>query len=92
MSDYTISEVLSQLALDDMSQWHPVAYYLCKMIPAKTWYKIYNGKLVAIVEIFRIWRYYLKGFKHKVFILINYNNLQQFIDTKSLSFCQVYWA
>ena len=33
-SGYAIGGVLSQLT--DLSRWHPVAYYLRKMIPAKT--------------------------------------------------------
>ena len=34
-SGYAIGGVLSQLT-NDLDQWHPVAYFLCKMIPAKT--------------------------------------------------------
>ena len=62
------------------------------MIPAKTQYKTYNGKLLAIVEAFKTWRHYLKGCKYEVFIFTDYNNLCQFMDTKSLSSRQVYWA
>ena len=62
------------------------------MILAKTWYKTYDNELLAIVKLFKIWQYYLEGCKHKVFDFTDYNNLQQFIDTKSLSFCQVRWA
>ena len=89
-SGYAISDVLSQLT--DLGQWHPVAYYSQKMIPVETQYEIHNGKLLAIVEAFKTWRYYLKGCKHKVLILTNPNNLRQFIDTKSLSSCQDRWA
>ena len=57
-SGYTIKRVLSQLTFkhltSDQSQWHPVAYFLRKMILVETWYKIYNGKLLAIVEAFKI--------------------------------------
>ena len=62
-SGYTIGGVLSQLASKtrpngvvtktDLSQWHPVAFFLRKIILAKTWYKIYNGKLLAIVKAFK---------------------------------------
>ena len=62
------------------------------MFPAKTWYKTYDGKLLAIVEAFKTWRHYLEGCKHKVLMLINHNNLRRFIDTKSLSSRQVCWA
>ena len=35
-SDYAIGGVLSQLTLDNLSQWHPIAFYSQKMISAKT--------------------------------------------------------
>ena len=62
------------------------------MIPAETKYDIHNVELLAIVEAFKIWRHYLKGCKHKVFVFTNYNNLCRFMDTKSLSSRQVRWA
>ena len=62
------------------------------MIPAKTWYKIYNNEFLAIMESFKIWRHYLKSCKQKVLVFIDYNKFWQFMDTKSLSFCLVHWA
>ena len=62
------------------------------MIPAETKYKTHDGKLLAIVEAFKTWRYYLEGSQHEVLMLTNYNNLQQFIDIKSLSSRKVRWA
>ena len=102
VSGYAISDVLSQLAsrtsLDGvvtntyLGQWHPVAFFFRKIIPAETWYKTHDDKLLAIVEAFKTWCHYLEGYKHKVFILTDHNNLRPFIDTKSLSFQQVRWA
>ena len=46
------------------------------MIPAKTRYKTYDGKFLAIVEAFKTWRHYLEGCKHEVFVFINHNNLR----------------
>ena len=62
------------------------------MIPAEICYKTYHGELLAIVEAFKIWKHYLKGNKHEVFMLTDHNNLQDFINTKSLSSRQVQWA
>ena len=62
------------------------------MILVKTRYETYNSKLLAIVEAFKTWRHYLEGCKHKVFGLTDYNNLWQFMETKSLSSRQVCWA
>ena len=60
------------------------------MIPAETWYKIHDDELLAIVEAFKTWRHYLEGCKHEITILTDHNNLRCFMDTKSLSFKQVY--
>ena len=66
--------------------------FLQEMILAETWYKTYNGKLLAIVEAFKTWRHYLKSCKHEVFMLTDHNNLQRFMNPKILSFKQVRWA
>ena len=76
----------------DFSQWHPVAYFSGKMIPAESCYKMHNAELLAIVEAFKTWRHYLEGCKHEVLVLTNHNNLWRFMDTKSLSSRQVRWA
>ena len=95
-SGYAIGGVLSQLTSDhltsDQGQWHPVAYFSRKMIPAETRYKTHDGELLAIVEAFKTWRHYLEGCKHKVLVLTDHNNLRRFMDTKSLSSRQVRWA
>ncbi len=62
------------------------------MIPAETRYETYDGELLAIVEAFKTWRHYLEGCKYEVLMLIDHNNLQRFMDTKSLSSRQVRWA
>ena len=77
--------VLSQLTLDNLGRWHPVAFYLQKMILTETQYKTHNSKLLAIIEALKIWRHYLKCCKHKVLMLTNHNNLCRFMNTNSLS-------
>ncbi len=62
------------------------------MIPAKTRCETHIGELLAIVEAFKTGRYYLEGCKHEVSIFTNHNNLQHFMDTKTLSSWQVWWA
>lgn len=62
-----------------------MAFYFQKMILTKTWYEIHNGKLLAIVEVFKTWRHYLKDCNHKVAILMDYNNFHRFMDIKNLS-------
>ena len=58
---YAIGGILSQLTLDDLGRWYPVAFFLQKMIPAETRYEIHDSKLLAIVKAFKTWRHYLKG-------------------------------
>ena len=99
---YAIGGVLSQLTSrtspngvvikTDLGQWHPVAFFLRKIILVKIWYEIYNGELLTIVKAFKIWCHYLESCKHEVFVLTNHNNLCRFMDTKSLSSQQVDWA
>ena len=101
-SGYAIGGVLSQLTSGtnpdgvvtkaDLGQWHPVAFFLRKMIPAETRYETHDGELLAIVEAFKTWRHYLEGCKHEVLVLTDHNNLCRFMDTKSLSSRQVRWA
>ena len=83
---YAIGGILSQLTLDNLGWWYLVVFFFGKIIPIETHYETHNGELLAIIEVFKTWKYYLKGCKHEVFVLINCNNLQHFIDTKSLSF------
>ena len=60
------------------------------MISTETWYKTHDYEFLAIIEIFKIWRYYFKNCKYEIFILTNHNNLCFFIDIKSLSSQQIY--
>ena len=76
----------------DFGLWHSVAYFFKKIIPIETRYKTHDAELLAIVKGFKIWCHYLEGCKHEVFVLTDYNNLLHFLDTKSLSFCQIRWA
>ena len=93
---YAIGEVLSQLTSDHLTsnqgQWHPVAYFLRKMIPAETRYKTHDSELLAIIEAFKTWRHYLEGCKYEVLVLTDHNILRCFINTKSLSSKKVRWA
>ena len=101
---YAIGGVLSQLTSDqrlsesdenfsskssDVGQWHPVAFFSRKMIPAETRYETHDQELLAIVETFKTWRHYLEGCKYEVFVFTDHNNLRRFMDTKSLSSRQV---
>ena len=51
-SGYAIGGVFGQLTSNDLGQWHPVAFFFKKMIPAETRYMTHDGELLAIVEAF----------------------------------------
>ena len=80
-SSYDISVVLNllifKITLDgivtktNLSQWHLIAFFSRKIISAKTWYKIYSGKILAIIKAFKTWQHGLKDYK--VIIFIDYN-------------------
>ena len=50
---YAIGGILSQLILDDLDQWHLVAFFSQKMIFAEIQYKTDNNKLLAIIKVFK---------------------------------------
>ena len=52
------------------------------MISTKTWYKIHDGKLLAIVKLFKTWRHYLEDYKHKVLIPPNHSQFWAIFHTK----------
>ena len=63
-SGYAISGVLSQLNFNsdapsnnsnksNFGQWHSVAYFFRKMIPAETQYETHDAELLAIIEAFK---------------------------------------
>ncbi len=91
-SGYAIGGILSQLTSDDLGRWHSIAFFSRKMIPAENWYETHDGKLLVIIEVFKTWRHYLEGCKHDILVLTDHNNLQRFIDMKSLSSKQVQCA
>lgn len=56
------------------------------MISIETLYKMHDKELLAIIEAFTTWHYYLDNCKYKVLVLADYDNLSQFMNTKNLSF------
>ena len=86
---YAIVRILSQLTSDDLGWWNLVDFFSQRMILTKTRYETHNSEFLAIVEVFKTWKHYLKSFWHEVFILTDHNNLQQFMNIKNLSSKQV---
>ena len=89
-SEKAIGNMLCQQ--DTNNNWHPIAYYLRKMVPAERNYETHDAELLAIVEGFRTWRHYLEGAAHTILILTDHNNLKKFMKTTHLSGRQIQWA
>ncbi len=45
------------------------------MILTKTWYKTHNQELLAVVEDFKTWRYYLENCKYEFLVFTDHNSL-----------------
>ncbi len=88
-SGYAISGILSQ---KQEIEWKVVAYFSRKMIDAERNYKTHNAELLAIVESFRHWRYYLEQPYHTVEVLTDHSSMRAFMSTDKLIQRQVRWA
>ena len=88
-SGFAISGIISQL---HDSQWHPVAFFSRKCIPAECNYGTPDLEMLAIVESMRHWRHYLEGSRHSIQVLSDHKNLTTFMSTKVLNRRQARWA
>ncbi len=55
-------------------------------------YKTHDLKFLVIVETFKQWHHYLEKSSYLIEILIDYNNLCEFINVKMLNERQAQWA
>jgi hypothetical protein len=55
-------------------------------------YETHDQKLLIIVECFKHWRHYLKKNYHTMKILIDHNNLKDFMNVKTLNERQIKWT
>jgi hypothetical protein len=88
-SAFAIAAILSQL-FD--SEWHPVAFWSRKMIPAERNYETHDQELLAVVEAFKQWRQYFEGAPHAIRVLVDHANLRGFMKVKQLNGRQARWA
>ena len=89
-SKFAIAAILSQF--QEEGQWRPVAFWSRKLIPAETRYKTHDQELLAIITVFKQWRYYLEGSTYTVEVLTGHNNLVAFQNIKSLNGRQARWV
>src|SRR6266487_5388324 len=76
--DVAIGGVLSQLQ-EDTKQWHLLAFFSKQFKGAEVYYSTPDKELMAIVECFKHWRYYLDSSRHTIEVWSDYQNLQGFM-------------
>jgi hypothetical protein len=62
-STFVISAIMSQMlyAGEEHTGWYPIAFWSRKLNPAEYAYKTYDSELLAIIEGFKQFCYYLEG-------------------------------
>ncbi len=73
------------LQLQTNAQWHFVVFWLRKLNSVKTYYKTHDQEFLTIMKAFKHWWHYLKNSYYFIEILTNHNNLQEFMNVKSLN-------
>src|SRR5882672_6603492 len=59
--------------------------------PTELNYDTYDKELLAVYELFKVWRCYLEGCSHSIEVLTDHKNLEYFATTRMLSRRQVRW-
>ena len=77
--DYTLTKILS--IVNKENEVYLVAFYFYTFTMVELNYNIYNKKLLAIFEAFKIWWYYLEGLAYLIDIVIDYKNFEYFSTT-----------
>ena len=64
------------------------------MTDIETHYKAHNRELLAIIEVFKHWQYYLEGSRYPIVVKSDHTNLWAFMNPKMkrLNGCQARWA
>ena len=89
-----ISRIVLGLVLnqpDEEKRLYPVIFYFKKFTASELNYDIYNKKLLAIVNSFKIQRIYLEGLKYIIEVYTDHKNLKSFINIKILNQRQIRW-
>ena len=90
LSDHAQKDVLFQYNKNNILR--SIVYFLYKLNVTESNYKIYNKKLLVIIQCFEQWHSELKDSLFSVKILTDHKNLQYFITTKQLTHQQTQWT
>jgi len=75
--------------MDENNEVYLVIFHFWTFISIEMSYDIYDKKLLAIFEAFKIWHHYLKGLVFSIDVVMDYKNLEYFSITKVLTCRQV---
>lgn len=89
-SEYAVANIFSQLSKE--AQWHSVAFWSRKMISVEQVYETHVQELLVIVIVFKHWCHYFEDSLYSIEILIDHNNLWEFMNVKVLNDRQVRWV
>ena len=82
-SNFAIGAVLSQKDMQT-NLWHPVAFFSKLLDVHERNYKIYNKKLLAVIQGLEEYRHHLEGHPYKVEIWLDHQNLIFFRTAQKL--------
>ena len=82
VSGHAIGGVFLQ---EQKGKWKPIAFLLRTMQPVERNYKIYDKKLLVIVEALIKWRWYLLDTIEKFEVYTDYENLKYFKEPHKLN-------
>jgi len=83
VSDYVLTAIL--FIVNEEKEVYLVAFHSCTFTIAELNYDMYDNKLLAIFETFKIWWHYLEGLAFPIDIVTNYKNPEYFSTTKVLT-------
>ena len=94
LSQWVLNEKLLKVEIEMTSDqkreaWHSIVFFSKKLESTESNYDTHDLKLLAIVQVFKHWKHYLKSNSHLIWMLTNYINLQYFFMTKKLNQKQI---
>jgi len=81
-SNYALAAILSIMTKDN--EIHPIAFYSQTFSTLELNYNVHDKELLAIFEVFKIWRHYLERSASPIDVVTDYKNLEYFSTTKIL--------
>ena len=69
-----------------------MCFYSRKFTAAELKYPIYDKELLAVVEGFRLWRVYVEGAEHLVWVFTDHKNLEYFSTARTTSRRHARWT